>query len=79
MKMLGQERGRHHSVAPCCELPAPPQAYRYVMVVLIVIVIALWVRYGITIPLPGIVITGGTGYAITLRAPGFRFARPRLV
>lgn len=66
---------REPSATACCGLPAPPRPYRYV---LIVIVIVLWFRYGITVPLPGIVITGGAGYAITIRAPRFRFARVRL-
>lgn len=78
MEMLSQERGGRHGAPPCCELPAPPRACRYVMVALVVIVIAFWLRYGIAVPLPGVVITGGAGYAITVRAPSFRFAHARL-
>lgn len=70
---------REPGAATCCGLPTPPRPYRYVPLVLIVIVIVLWVRYGITVPLPGIVVTGGAGYAVTIRVPRFRFVRARLV
>lgn len=78
MKILGQEPEACLGGPSCCGLSTPPRAYRYVLFVLIVIVIVLQLRYGITIPLPGIVITGGAGYAVTLRAPAFRPARARL-
>lgn len=70
--------GSPHIVPPWCELPVPSRTYRYVMFALIVILIMVQLRYRVAFPQPGIVITGGAGYAITLRVPRVRFAHARL-
>lgn len=57
--------------------PAPPRACRYVILVLIVIVIGVWVRYGNAIPVPVTVITCGVGYTVTFRVPRFLADRAR--